>query len=360
MKEDLKGAKLKNQSRSRKFRLGLLEWDLRENAREMPWKGEKDPYKVWLSEIILQQTRVEQGWKYYEKFIKTYPTIDVLSEAGDEEVFRLWEGLGYYSRCRNLLSTARQISRENDGRFPSEHSKIMALKGVGPYTAAAIASFAFGQPHAVLDGNVFRVIARIHAIETPSDSTEGKKLFTELANHMLSREEPARYNQAIMDFGATICKPLPQCHRCFFRKNCQAYAQEKQLVFPVRLKTVNRKERWMNYLVISKHGKYAIRKRQSSDIWQNLYEFLLLETPVETSGQVLLAYVQENVGHARVAGKEARWDQRLTHQTIHFRFLQLVVEDASLTDEYQWVAKAELSKFAFPKSLRQFISSELL
>jgi A/G-specific adenine glycosylase len=360
MKQDLEATYHKNQPRSLKFRRQLLEWDRRENKRAMPWKGEKDPYKVWLSEIILQQTRVEQGLKYYEKFVKTYPTIDDLSEADEQEVFRLWEGLGYYSRCRNLIATARYISQENAGRFPSTHSEILALKGIGAYTAAAISSFAFGQPHAVLDGNVFRVISRIHAIDTPSDTTEGKKLFTGLANQMLSQEEPGRYNQAIMDFGATICKPLPQCHACFFRKGCKAYLEEKQLLYPVRMKTLNRKERWLNYIVISNGDKYAIRKRQAADIWKDLFEFLLLETPAEVSDQVLLGYVLENVGRPRVTGKPLGWDQQLTHQRIHFRFLQVIVDDTTLTDEFQWVSKAELSGFAFPKSLRQYISSELL
>ena len=173
----------------------------------MPWKGEKDPYKIWLSEIILQQTRVEQGWRYYENFIERYPTIQQLAGAKDEHVFKLWEGLGYYNRCKNLLFTARFITKENEGKFPHQYEDILALKGVGPYTAAAISSFAFNQPYAVVDGNVFRVLSRIFDVETPIDSSEGKKIFTDIAFSQLDTKEPGAFNQAIMDFGATICKP---------------------------------------------------------------------------------------------------------------------------------------------------------
>src|SRR5688572_25601737 len=183
----------------RRFTSILLKWDREQNIRQMPWKEEKDPYKIWLSEIILQQTRVEQGLNYYKNFIKTYPDIRQLARAPDEKVFKLWEGLGYYTRCRNLIATARHISNELKGKFPDNYKDIEALKGVGPYTAAAISSFAFNLPHAVLDGNVFRVLARIFGIDKPVDSTEGKKYFTALAEELLDKKQPGKYNQAIMD-----------------------------------------------------------------------------------------------------------------------------------------------------------------
>ena len=190
----------------------------------MPWKGEKDPYKIWLSEIILQQTRVEQGLNYYHRFIKTFPDVHQLGKAPDAKVFKLWEGLGYYTRCRNLIATARYISKELNGEFPAAYDEIKALKGIGPYTAAAISSFAFNLPHAVVDGNVFRVLSRIYGIQTPIDSTEGKKYFTRLANEKLDKELPGVYNQAIMDFGAIVCKPAsPLCGDCVFNKICFAF-----------------------------------------------------------------------------------------------------------------------------------------
>src|ERR1700749_1524911 len=190
----------------------LLKWHNGKNSRVMPWKGEKNPYKIWLSEVILQQTRVEQGWSYYEKFVETFPTIHDLATAPEQKVFKLWEGLGYYSRCKNLIATAKRIDTEYKGVFPSTYEELLQLKGIGPYTAAAISSFAFGLPHAVVDGNVNRVLARDFGIETPFDTTEGKKIFSILAQELLDKKNSSAYNQAIMDLGATVCTPRnPLC-----------------------------------------------------------------------------------------------------------------------------------------------------
>jgi A/G-specific adenine glycosylase len=188
----------------------LMDWDQELNDRPMPWKGEKDPYKIWLSEIILQQTRVEQGWAYYEKFVTNFPTIVDLAKAKEEKVFKLWEGLGYYNRCRNLLFTARIIKDQYQGVFPKNYNDILNLKGIGSYTAAAIASFAYNLPYAVVDGNVYRVLARYAGIELPIDSNEGKKTIASLAQELIAIDQAAAYNQAIMDFGASICKPKNQ------------------------------------------------------------------------------------------------------------------------------------------------------
>jgi len=208
----------------KKFSALLLRWHLDDNKRQMPWKGERDAYKVWLSEIILQQTRVEQGRAYYERFIKKYPSIKLLAEAKDEEVFKLWEGLGYYTRCRNLLHTARLIATKYNGKFPERYEEIVALKGIGDYTAAAIASFCFDLPYAVVDGNVLRVLSRVFGDKTPVDTNEGKKNFAELANKLLDKSQPGLFNQAIMDFGATICKPaIPTCPLCCLNAICTAY-----------------------------------------------------------------------------------------------------------------------------------------
>src|SRR5688572_181396 len=239
----------------------LLKWNRQKNKRRMPWKGEKDPYKIWLSEIILQQTRVEQGLEYYRRFIQKFPDIRRLARADDKVIFKLWEGLGYYSRCRNLISTARFISKELDGRFPDSFHDIRQLSGVGPYTAAAISSFAFNLPYAVVDGNVSRVLSRVFGIEKPIDSTEGKKFLSVLADELLDKNQPGIYNQAIMDFGAVVCKPqVPQCSNCIFKKTCFAFLNDKVKDLPTKSKRITIKERWFNYLVFSEDDVVVIQQ----------------------------------------------------------------------------------------------------
>jgi len=222
----------------------LLKWNDTLNTRQMPWKGEKDPYKVWLSEIILQQTRVEQGLSYFNKFIQAYPSIESLACAKDEKVFKMWEGLGYYSRCKNLLHTARYISKNLHGCFPAKYEEIKQLKGIGAYTAAAIASFCFNLPYAVVDGNVQRVLARIFGIEKPLDSTEGKKILRCWRKNYCLKKNAALYNQAIMDFGATVCKPaLPLCTHCPMNIICEAYKQHKVSLLPIKQKLLFKKNK---------------------------------------------------------------------------------------------------------------------
>src|SRR6185437_15766843 len=229
----------------------LIKWNRNKNKREMPWKGEKDPYKIWISEIILQQTRVQQGLTYYNRFIEAWPNIKSLAEANEQKVYKLWEGLGYYSRCRNLMASARYINDELGGRFPDTYEDILSLKGIGDYTASAIASFAFNQPYAVVDGNVFRVLARFFRIHAPIDSTEGKKIFRSLANMLLDKSNPAEYNQAIMDFGAIVCKPLlPSCSECPLQKKCVASQKNLVGLLPIKAKGIKTRQRFFNYLVV--------------------------------------------------------------------------------------------------------------
>lgn len=327
----------------------------------MPWKGEKDPYKIWLSEIILQQTRVEQGLKYYERFIETFPTVRHLAAAPDQQVFKLWEGLGYYSRCKNLLVAARYIVNDLDGVFPSDYNEILKLKGVGSYTAAAIASFAFNQPYAVLDGNVFRVLSRIYDIETPIDTTAGKKHFSQLADRQLSREQPGAYNQAIMDFGATICKPFPECAACFFNDRCEAFLQGKQLLLPVKEKKVAVKERWFNYVVVQHKNAFAIKKRASRDIWQNLYEFPLIETPGPVPVEDLQIQLENNFGfsHGEIILHKEKFEtkQRLTHQVINFSFYQAEIKAIKDISGFIWIGAGQLNQYPFPKTLQEYVSS---
>src|ERR1043166_2452290 len=256
----------------------LLKWNKEENNRQMPWKGEKDPYKIWLSEIILQQTRVDQGLKYYEKFITAFPDIDRLANASDQRIYKYWEGLGYYTRCKNLIATARNVSKNLDGKFPETYEGIKNLKGIGPYTAAAIASFGFNEQRAVVDGNVFRVLSRMFGIAKSIDSAEGKKWFNDLAGRLLYKKDPALYNQAIMDLGAVVCKPVPVCELCPFKKKCHARLTNKVHSLPVKGKKVLIRKRWFNYVLLEYKGKLAIRKREEKDIWHNLFEFLLVES----------------------------------------------------------------------------------
>ena len=258
----------------------LLAWAA-EQHRPMPWKGERDPYRVWLSEIILQQTRVEQGWPYYLRFIAAYPTVHDLAEASADAVLKLWEGLGYYSRARNLHATAKHIAYDLDGLFPDSYAGLLTLKGVGEYTAAAIASFAYHLPHAVLDGNVYRVLARYFAIATPTDTPAAKRMFTALANQLLDPAQPAAFNQAMMDFGATICTPArPLCTSCPLRDNCMAYQTGQVAELPHKAKAAARKSRVFIYAVFDHQGYTFMRQRLEKDIWQNLYEFPLLELAV--------------------------------------------------------------------------------
>ncbi|UYQ93011.1 A/G-specific adenine glycosylase [Chitinophaga horti] len=329
----------------------------------MPWKGEKDPYRIWLSEIILQQTRVEQGWPYYERFTTQYPTVLKLAAAADEEVFRLWQGLGYYARCKNMLAAAREVAAAYQGKFPDTYEGIVSLKGVGAYTAAAIASFAFNLPHAVLDGNVYRVLARYFNIDTPIDSTAGKKLFTALADDMLPKNNAAEFNQSIMDFGAVVCKPQsPDCPNCPLNSHCEAYATGTVGELPVKTKKLKIKKRHFNYLVMVHDGYVYIRKRVEKDIWQNLHELVLLETTDELSpGQLALS--QE---FKKLTGKYAYQitqtspllKQQLTHQTIFARFIHLQFEkELPPLDGFMAVPISELYQYAFPKTIVSYLES---
>lgn len=331
----------------------------------MPWKGEKDPYKIWLSEIILQQTRVEQGLAYYTNFIKTFPTVHQLAKAPDEKVFKLWEGLGYYSRCRNLLATARFISKELKGKFPDNYESIKALKGIGPYTAAAISSFAYNLPHAVVDGNVFRVLARVFGISKSIDSTEGKKQFTALAEELLDKNHPGLYNQAIMDFGAVICKPAaPLCDTCVFKKECYAFRHNKVNALPVKEKKINIKKRWFYYLVLEYKNKIVIGRRSTKDIWQGLYEFPLIETTsaAEPAGIIKQAVQQKwlKSNSYTIKNISLLYKQQLSHQHITGQFIIATMKTKpAITGDWQWIAKDALHQYAFPRMLRHFLHDEM-
>jgi len=333
----------------------------------MPWKGESDPYRIWLSEIILQQTRVEQGLGYYKKFISVFPTIRDLANAPDKEIFKNWEGLGYYSRCRNLIATARKITTEYQGRFPSGYAEILALPGIGPYTAAAIASFAFGLPYAVVDGNVERVIARYFGISAPIGTTAGKKIFTAIAGKLLDTKQVALYNQAIMDFGATICKPQnPLCSHCIQAKNCQAFQQGWTNTLPLKKTPPPRKNRWLYYFII-KTGKGGcwIRERTGNDIWQNLYEFFLWETGKILPQDELIqsTFFRDHFGKKgfQIQHISPPFGQTLTHQSITSCFVHVTRRKPLLRlPGYQSVPYERIHEFPFPKIITDYMKSTRL
>lgn len=340
----------------------LLEWHTERNNRSMPWKGEKDPYRIWLSEIILQQTRVEQGLNYYLKFIKKYPTVHQLARAKDDDIFKMWEGLGYYSRCKNLIATARHISNSLGGIFPSKYDDILLLKGIGPYTAAAIASFAFDLPHAVVDGNVNRVIARYFGIHMPIDSTEGKKKFAALAFILLDKKAPGLYNQAIMDFGATVCKPqLPLCGECFLAVSCKAYNENLVDILPVKEKKISRRHRFFYYLVVENEGNLLVGKRTTKDIWQNLHEFVLIEAASRIHPLQILDSVPDKALISQpyeVVSVSDFFKQSLTHQDIHGCFIHIRLPAGDSPPGYSFLNKQAVSQLAFPKLLNDYLVSK--
>lgn len=341
----------------------LLDWNRTVNDRQMPWKGEKDPYLVWLSEIILQQTRVEQGLPYFIRFKETYPTVKQLADAPEDDVMRLWQGLGYYSRARNLHSTAKHIAYELGGIFPSTYDEIVKLKGIGPYTAAAIASFVFGERQAVVDGNVIRVLSRVYGITLPFDTTEGRREFDKQAAQLISSDCPGEYNQAIMDFGAQVCVPAkPKCGECPFAERCEAYRDNRQDELPVRAKRIVKKERFFYYLVLKDEQEIILSKRGAGDIWQGLYELPMIESekPIRKN---LKKTLSEYLGEAcEILNYSKPYTQQLTHQTIQSVFI--FVEPA----DFQQTAIAgavrvplkKLHTFGFPKVVHLFLSENSL
>jgi len=348
------------------FTSTLLHWHAKDNTRDMPWKGEKDPYKIWLSEIILQQTRVEQGLAYYNRFISTYPTVFDLAKAKDQTVFKLWEGLGYYNRCRNLLATAKEIVKTFDGKFPNDYETLLTLKGVGPYTAAAIASFAFNAPHAVLDGNVFRVIARYEGIDVPTDTTAGKKIFETRAAALLDKKRAGLYNQAIMDFGATVCKPLaPTCTICPLQKTCVAHATAQVNQLPIKEKQLVKKERRLYYFLLQVNDEIWVTERKHKDIWQGLFEFYVLEAGKkmlwnETGTQQFLKE-QLGIPSIKILHRSLEIKQTLTHQIITAQFIRVALskKPSSITSG-KWQKIGQLKKLPFPKLINQYLSEEFV
>lgn len=311
----------------------LLDW-FRENRRPLPWRETRDPYAIWLSEVILQQTRIAQGQAYWERFVKRWPTVEALAAATEDEVLREWQGLGYYSRARNLHAAARQVVER--GSFPDTMEEIHKLKGVGDYTAAAIASIAFDLPEAVVDGNVYRVLARHFGIETPINSTEGKKIFKALAQELLPPSEASAFNQAMMDFGAVQCVPQPpRCANCPLIESCAAFREGRVEELPVKLKKLQVKTRHLTYVYIRCNGYTAIHRRGAGDIWQGLWE-----PPCPLNDNLLknAKLLRSNVKHV------------LTHRILLADFYLLeCAERPPLPDDFIWIPESDISQYGVPR-----------
>ena len=345
----------------------LIDW-YRENKRELPWRETDDPYKIWISEIILQQTRVAQGYDYYVRFVQRFPDVFALADADEDEVMKHWQGLGYYSRARNLHAAARSVKEA--GAFPTTYEGVRALKGVGDYTAAAICSFAYDLPHAVVDGNVYRVLARWMGIDTPIDSTQGKKLFAQVADELMDKHRPALYNQAIMDFGALQCTPAsPDCLSCPLAETCVALAQGRVEALPVKQHKTKVTDRFFNYIYVRTGVHTYIRKRTGNDIWKNLYEPLLVETDKDLTGNDEALYRKLQGVFEKCEGEFSLSEgvffrpvklgvrHVLSHRIIHANFYECVlpVESVSIPG-YQQVAEEDLHKFAVSNLVYQFFS----
>ncbi len=338
----------------------LIKWYL-ENKRELPWRNSTDAYVIWLSEIILQQTRVEQGLPYFYRFLEKYPDVESFAAADEGDILNLWQGLGYYSRGRNMLKTARQVMEQFDGKFPEDYRELTQLKGIGDYTAAAISSFAANEARAVVDGNVYRVLARYFGISEPINSTKGKKIFQDIANDLLNQQHPGLHNQAMMEFGAMLCKPKnPDCEICPVRAGCFAYANNAISVLPQKLKKVKIRERFFNYLLITDGGTVLMNKRNEKDIWANMYDLPLIETPTYLSSQQVaelpqvVAYFGENVQIIKTFPIKKHV---LTHQHLHTQFIQIANKPIKLEQEWFYTELKKLKKLALPKIISIFINN---
>ncbi len=326
------------------------------NKRDLPWRNTKDPYYIWLSEIILQQTQIKQGLPYYEVFVAQYPTVFDLANASEESVLKLWQGLGYYSRARNLHTTAKHVAFELDGKFPNNYKDLLKLKGIGDYTASAIASFCFNEVAAVVDGNVYRVLARYFGIHTPINSTEGKKIFKALASDSIDIHNPADFNQAIMEFGAIQCKPSsPDCSICPLQENCVAFRNNEVNILPVKIKNNKPKKKYFNFLVyLNDDNETILEQRKGKGIWQNLFQFPLLETKKSIGKTELLNYFKPDKAIEKITlYNEDDIIHKLSHQHLHTKFW--IVE----TNEFpkSGIAFSEIEKYAVPILIKNFMDA---
>ena len=341
----------------------LLTW-YQKNGRKLPWRETKNPYIIWLSEIISQQTRVEQGMPYFYKFVEHYPYVEDFAKASEEAILREWQGLGYYSRARNMHRAAKKVMQDFDGIFPTDFKSLLQLPGIGEYTAAAISSFAANEKQAVVDGNVFRVLSRCFGIEVPINSTEGKKLFSQLAQDLISQEYPGLYNHAIMDYGATVCKPKsPLCHECIFREECAAYQEGLVDSLPVKIKSKPSRNRYFHYFVFEKDDQYLVSKRGEGDVWANLYEFPLIETQEEVfvDNLIELPEFKMHFEGAKIEPIGSITKHILSHQNIYARFYRVkeIFDVSEKKPNWHYCFSEKLDKLAKHKLIYSFLTSLL-
>lgn len=341
------------------FSQKLISWYL-EHKRDLPWRTTKDPYKIWLSEVILQQTRVAQGLPYYESFVNNFPTVFDLAKADEQQVLKTWQGLGYYSRARNLHHTAQYVAEHLNGEFPKTYDELIKLKGIGSYTAAAIASFSNEEPVAVVDGNVFRVLSRYFGVETDISSSAAKKEFQQLADEVLDKKNPSFFNQAIMEFGALQCTPKnPNCGICVLNDSCVALQKNKVDELPVKLKKTKVIQRFLHYLVfLDQNQNTVINKRTQSGIWKNLYEFPLIEveskTDLEIIGQKIADLYKDKYQIQNISVfNQKEIIHKLSHQQLHISFWRIEVKDHLKNN----ISLSEISDYPFPIIIYNFITA---
>lgn len=334
----------------------MIDW-YNQVKRSLPWRETLDPYLVWISEIILQQTRVDQGLPYYNRFVDRFKAVHELAAASEDEVLKLWEGLGYYSRARNMHATAKHISFELGGEFPSTYNGLLALKGVGQYTAAAIGSISFNLPQAAVDGNVYRVLSRYYGIRESIDETKTKKLISDFANEILNTRNSGDHNQAMMELGATVCSPKsPSCEDCPLATSCVAESENLQTLLPVRSRKVKVRKRFFHYLVPISEGKTLLVKRGEGDIWQGLYEFPMAESDTGLNEQETLNILE--VGQSDVVKSISReYKHILSHQKISAKFV-LVESEQLKNSNFIKVEVDKLSSFAFPRLIKRYLEEE--
>ncbi|SFW28121.1 A/G-specific DNA-adenine glycosylase [Sinomicrobium oceani] len=334
----------------------ITDW-YRQNKRDLPWRKTTDPYKIWLSEIMLQQTRVEQGLPYYKEFVRAFPTVHDLAEATEEKVLKMWQGLGYYSRARNLHYTAKHIAFENNGKFPDSYKSLLKLKGVGDYTASAIASIAFKEASPVVDGNVYRVLARYFGIDTPINSARGIRYFKELAQELIDKTDPATYNQGIMEFGAIQCKPKsPVCGECPLNTSCVALKDQLVDKLPVKIRNTKIRHRYFNYLIIEDKDHTVLFQRKEKDIWQHLYEFPLIETEAPMTEDMVTTHpkFRKLIGDSRFQISLYNKDHivhKLSHQHIFASFWVVSPRDG-ISDG---ILKSEIKAYPVPVLIANFV-----
>lgn len=341
----------------------IVKWYL-DNRRPLPWRDTKDPYKIWLSEVILQQTRVAQGLPYYQRFVELYPSVEDLAGADEQHVLRSWQGLGYYTRARNLHKCAKTVVAAHKGRFPDTSGELLKLPGVGTYTAAAIASFAFNERIPVVDGNVFRVLSRIFGIDVPINSSRGKETFSQLATKLIPAQRPDLHNQAMMEFGATHCTPLsPQCSECPFRSSCVAFNHDLIDVLPVKNPAKKSRKRYFYYLVVEKDDSFLMKRRADKDIWQGLFDFVLIEKTAPEKPEAIIADDTYRKWFEKTKDIEISKDYKhiLTHQTIHCRFIHLKAAPSFslVEDGMSFYSRKQIADLPKPVLISRFLKEQI-